>query len=83
MKFSKDHKVKIETLSKLEAKYYICFLEEENGRHKKEIIHLEGYISMLTIHPLIQFYESAILRHKDDIKDTNTVIESVKERFGL
>lgn len=86
MWFDKENKVIIETLSKAGAMAYISFLQEEERRH---IICLReagenarvGGISNEYWQAKGKFWESAVARHKDDIRDIKALIEKVRELF--
>lgn len=87
MQFGKDHKVILETLNSVEAQCYIQFLMLEIGRHKRAIEHAEASINILSIvnsEPAgiyIRLWESAVLRHKQDITSAKKLIRQVKQRF--
>jgi len=89
MKFDpKTHKVIIETLNKTEAKAYVTFLAGEEVRHHMNIYecadciekHRRGGDTEFD-RASIQFWQSAVSRHLDDISDIKALIEKVRELF--
>ena len=92
MEFDKDHKVKFETLNEDEARAFLYFLEDEKYRHIEDVESASDMIEDIKRHgndnsridsASIEFEESAIARHQDDIKDIDKLIEKVKDKFGL
>ena len=81
MKFDKVHKVIIGTLTKEQAPYVIYFLEDEIVRHKKAIEEADFMWSMRQI--IGEIYDSAHIRHQEEIDKAVHKIERVKEMFGL
>ena len=81
MIFDEDHKVICSTLTKEEARAFIDFLGDEVKRHKKCI---EEADFMWCMRPVIsEIYESALVRHEEDIVNTTKKMERVKGMFGL
>lgn len=85
MEFGSDHKVKIETLTREEAQHFIAFLMEERQRHLDEIDYCNLLITNNKDGPQCfhEFYLSALIRHQEDIRDIDALVEKVKEKFGL
>lgn len=87
MEFSENHKVKIDTLNKDEAKVYIEFLEEEIERHTDELGRLFDEIEDISgcrgsdVKAWRLFYKSAEERHQKDIDQAKELIETVKQMF--
>jgi len=83
MQFGKDHKVKIETLSKEEAQDFVIFLSFERQRHLIAIQQANHFINdcrrSKSCSALIKFFQSAITRHKEDISETENLIERVRK----
>ena len=81
MKFTKNHKVIIETLTREQAHAFCDFLGDEVKRHKKCI---EEADFMWGMRPVIsKIYESAATRHEGSICNILKKMEEVKEEFGL
>ena len=87
IKFGENNKVEnIGILEKIEAEAYIHFLEMEWVRHENGIWEAE----CRQAHPctefreiLGQFWQSAIRRHKEDIKAIDVLVETLKHRYNL
>ena len=81
MLFDEEHKVVVSTLTREEAPQFIYFLQDEVKRHKKA---KEEADFMWCMRPIIsKIYESAAIRHKEDIEAIDLEIKKVKEMFGL
>jgi len=87
MIFNTDtHKVIIETLDGEEIEAYIDFLTGEIARHEEAIDDAYDYIVLCERDgygrrkALIKLYESAIIRHQEDIKSSE---ECIKRARGL
>jgi len=85
MKFNGDNKVLVDTLDVTEAKAFIIFLEEEITRHKNAIksARMKGDEGNpwdeKEWRARRRFYDTAIDRHKQDIKETKKKIEQVRK----
>ena len=90
MQFNKKtHKVKLSTLNEDEAAAFVAFLWVERDRHKWAIEDAKfkseaGDETDLTLEDeaYINFWQSAILRHREDIINIDKLIQKLKERFG-
>lgn len=85
MKFDEQNKVLIDTLNPTEARAYISFLLEEQGRHifclndageRARVESTNEYRKALG-----KFWKSAVARHQDDIRDIKALIEKVRGLF--
>ena len=85
MKFNKDHKVDINTLTKEDAEEFVWFLEDEMERHFKAQVEASHISREKLDYPpsYRRFYKSAALRHEEDIKDIQNLIKQVKEMYSL
>ncbi len=81
MKFDKEHKVIIETLTKEQAPHVVSFFEDEIVRHKKAIEVADFMWSMSQI--IGEIYDSAHIRHQEEIDKAVLTIERVEEMFEL
>ena len=83
----KTHKVKFGTLKELEAKAYIRFLEDERVRHEGELKWAKQWcfrlFDMGGFWADAMFWDSAVARHEDDIRDIYKLIKKVKDKFKL
>ena len=86
MKFDTQHKVLMDSISEDEAKMYICFLSDERARHEDEIeecnrvIHGLGYWRPSYWSASVEFWQSAVQRHEEDIMDIDELIECFEEQ---
>ena len=89
MKFDGRHKVKIESLTVPEASVFIPFLEGEIARHQKAIKIASRRIKVFitlnspSVIPSVEFQQTAIMRHHDDIEQAKELIKRVKETYRL
>ena len=88
MKFNGEtHKVIIESLNSTEAMAYVCFLKEEQIRHEEEVgeclqrIKAAEFWRPTGYSASMEFWESARVRHANDISDIKALIEKVRELF--
>jgi len=88
MRFNKNHKVILDTLNKIEAKAFVAFLAGEKVRHQMNIYECGDYIEKHRRkgntefdRASIQFWQSEVLRHQDDISGIDALIIKVRELF--
>ena len=81
MDFDGEHKVKIETLSREEARDFIYWLLDETRRHETCVVEAEN--QRLMSPRIYQILDSAIIRHKEDLVGIDGKIREVKEMYGL
>lgn len=75
MEFNKDHKVKVETLTEEELVFFEAFLIDELIRHS---LNVEEARLRKALYPAIaSIYDSAIIRHKDDIKGIDATLRKL------
>lgn len=80
MRFDSHHKVILDSLTGLEAEGLLEFLIEERTRHVKCIEEaLLGKFNRPLVAPI---YESAIVRHQEDMVSINAKILEVKEKIN-
>lgn len=81
MNFDSEHKVKIESLTDMQAPLVIGFLLDERKRHVKCMQEADFKWSVC---PMIsEIYESASTRHLEDIVGIDMKIKRIEEAFGL
>ena len=80
MEFDKAHKVKIETLTLEEAKGFDCFLLIEFKRHVA--CRLDAY-KMSANSLIAEIWESAQIRHTEDIRNIHQLRIKLRELFEL
>ncbi|KKM07232.1 hypothetical protein LCGC14_1735970 [marine sediment metagenome] len=80
MKFDKNHKVIFSSLTKEESVAFISFLEKEIERHGMALADALANTSNRGEAP---FWDSAILRHNEDVSDIEVLIETVEHWFSL
>lgn len=90
MEFDENHKVKHWLLTdKEEAWAFIDFLEEEKRRHIKEAefstwrARIEKHALTTYGNALVEFRQSRVIRHNEDIEAIDKSIQEVKGRLGL
>ncbi|MBU1172985.1 MAG: hypothetical protein KKD44_25775 [Proteobacteria bacterium] len=92
MDFDEEHKVKIDTLTEREADAFLDFLDREWDRHLREIkVAGEIKFDLKTRLPSIfeytaawdRFWDSAIVRHEQDIKAIEELKDVIREMFNL
>jgi len=83
VKFGKNHKVIVDSLSKEEAEVFIEFLVDEFRRHQDEACRLVGVCSIFIKDNSFPFWYSALQRHIKDLKDIIKLIPKVKAKFGI
>jgi len=81
MKFNKDFKVIIDSLEWDDTVAYIEFLGDEICRHQGEVNRAGHKIARNKA--LIEFWESAIERHKLDVENALILIREVRDKFNL
>lgn len=79
MKFDAHHKVIPGTLNKDEACSYITFLEIERRRHERNIWQARWLCGEWLA--LKEFWESAILRHQEDIGEIDKLLGQIRGMF--
>lgn len=81
MKFDKDNKVIIDSLTKEQAVDFLKFLDLEEQRHWYEKAYAE---QMMNVMPHISnVWRSASIRHSQDIEDIGRTRYKVREMIGL
>ena len=86
MKFNKHHKVILSSMNREDAKDFIKFLQREQQRHAVAILDaykekIWGYAEGRLAY--VEFWQSAIIRHQEDLAGIFKLIERVKKRFNL
>ncbi len=81
MKFDKNHKVIVSSLTEKEAIDFIFFLLEEELRHQECI--LDANMRALKRPRMAQIYANAAVRHNKDIDGIEETIRKVMKRFDL
>ena len=81
MRFDKKHKFIVSSLTKEQAPHTVFFLEDEIVRHKKAIEEADFMWCMKSI--VSELYDSAHIRHQEEIDKAVLKIERVKEMIGL
>jgi len=76
------HKVQSGLLNKNETVLFIQFLKAENARHEDAIDDARIEIKYAKP-PMSTFWETAIKRHRIDIRETTELINSLKEKWGI
>lgn len=81
MQFNDHHIAVLDSFTKQELLYLLEFLKEERKRHAECI---EDAISKSIIRPLMApIYNSAILRHQEDLVSLDAKVEEIKEKFNV
>lgn len=81
MLFDKHHKVKIETLTQLQAEKFDEWLLKELMRHW-DCIH-DAHLDMCKGSEIKEILESAVIRHKSDIESIHQTRIKLRELFEL
>jgi len=81
MEFDDEHKVKIGTLTLIQAQEFYYWLQDEVWRHRRCCLDAQGQMEFrLSIHPILK---SAITRHTEDIEKITALQKQVREMFKL
>lgn len=84
MKFNDEKKVIIESMSKEEAKAFLEFLTDERERHVFAMDEAKHWATNPSSNvSLREFYQTAEMRHQEDVEDIDRIVSKVKEMYGL